>query len=89
MLSRNAYARLGVIHYFVLEGVLTGTWASQLPDIQDSFDISDSILGLSVLFVYLGTVLATPLAGYLIRSKGSKVSTSIAACMLHLCKYLL
>ena len=98
MPSRNLYARLGVIHYFAIEGVLTGqfiivlvlfnfycfvsqlgSWASQLPNLQDTFDLSDSVLGFGVLFVYFGTVLATPLAGYLIRNKGSKFSTCVAA----------
>lgn len=73
--NRNIICRAGVIFFFSVEGILTGTWASQLPAIQDRSDLSDGTLGLCVLFVYFGTVLATPFAGALNRAVGSKYST--------------
>jgi hypothetical protein len=72
---RNTICRASVIYFFCMEGILTGTWASQLPNIQDRSNLSDGTLGLCVLFVYFGTVLATPFAGALNRAVGSKWST--------------
>jgi hypothetical protein len=63
---RNKFCRAAVVHFFMLEGLLAGVFASQLPTIQDNAELSDSALGTCVLFLYFGTVLATPLAGKLI-----------------------
>lgn len=63
----------------MFEGILIGVWASQLPEIQDRSDLSDSTLGLCGLSVYFGTVAATPISGILIRNFGSKWATIFGA----------
>lgn len=67
------------ICYRLRLGVLNGVWASQLPVLQDHLNLSDGTFGLCVLCTYFGIVAATPYAGYLIRSLGSKWSTLIGA----------
>lgn len=79
--TRNGYCRAAVIHYFCLEGVLTGVWASQLPNIQKMYNLSDSVLGISVLLVYFGTVVVMPLGSFVIRKCGSKWATVLGAFM--------
>jgi MFS family permease len=77
--NRNFFCRVACIHFFGLEGILAGVWASQLPEIQEKNNLSDSTLGLCGLAVYFGTVAGTPLSGILIRRLGSKWATIIGA----------
>lgn len=76
---RNLFCRLACIHFFALEGILAGVWASQLPEIQERDGLSDSTLGLCGLAVYFGTVAGTPISGFLIRRLGSKWATIFGA----------
>ena len=66
--KRNLLARIGAYYCFVLEGTYTGIWGRYLPTLQDSNHLSDSLLGTSVLFVYLGTVLVAPLVAILLQN---------------------
>jgi MFS family permease len=77
--NRNFFCRLACVHFFVLEGILAGVWASQLPEIQDRDNLSDTTLGLCGLSVYFGTVAGTPLSGFLIKKLGSKWATLVGA----------
>lgn len=77
--NRNFICRVSVIHFFALEGVLAGVWASQLPEIQERYNLSDTTLGLCGLAVYFGTVAGTPISGFLMRRLGSKQVTIIGA----------
>lgn len=54
-----------------------GVWGRYLPNIQDSLGLSDSLLGTSVLFVYLGTVLVSPMVAALLKRFASRVTTII------------
>lgn len=73
---RNMLARIAVYYCFMVEGELAGVWGRFLPVIQDELKLSDSLLGTSVLFYYLGNVLAAPIDAYLLRHFGSRfVST--------------
>lgn len=76
---RNLLARIAVYYCFMLEGVYMGVWGRYLPSIQDSLSLSDSLLGTSVLFVYLGTVIVTPLVAILLRNFGSRITTTLGA----------
>ncbi len=76
---RNFRAQISVFYHFMLEGVLVGIWGSFLPSIQENLSLSDSELGSAVLFVYFGTVAATPVAAILMRRLGSRLATAIGA----------
>ncbi len=76
---RNLLARIAVYYCFMLEGVYVGVWGRYLPNIQDNLSLSDSLLGTSVLFVYLGTVIVTPLVAVLLRNFGSRITTTLGA----------
>lgn len=70
---------MACLHFFALEGILSGVWASRLPEIQKRDSLSDSTLGLCGLSFYLGTVAGTPLSGFLIKALGSKWATIVGA----------
>jgi len=73
------FARCAVFFHFILEGTFNSLWSAVLPATQTSLRLSDSTLGYACLFNYLGTVVATPLAGFLLRRLGSKYATFIGA----------
>jgi fucose permease len=77
--ARNLFSRVACLHFFALEGILSGLWASQLPEIQRRDSLSDSTLGLCGLSFYLGTVAGTPISGFLIQKLGSKWATVAGA----------
>lgn len=76
---RNLFARIASYYCFMLEGIFVGVFGRYLPTIQDNLSLSDSLLGTSVLFVYLGTVGVAPVAAYLLRSYGSQIAVNIGA----------
>jgi uncharacterized oligopeptide transporter (OPT) family protein len=76
---RNFYARIAVIYHFMLEGILVAIFSSFLPSLQAKLALSDSLLGTAVLFVYLFTVLATPISAYLMKLIGSRFTCYLGA----------
>lgn len=83
--DRNTWARASVYYHFLLEGSLVGVWASQLFWIRDDEGMSDSVLGFCVLFSYLGTVVASPISGFLVRFMGSKRTTILGGILYVFC----
>jgi MFS family permease len=69
---RNLSARICSLYFFLLEGVLTGIWSISLSYIQDHLNLSDSGLGLAVLFSALGTAVTAPITAYLMQKFGIK-----------------
>ncbi|RYH12479.1 MFS transporter, partial [archaeon] len=63
----------------ILEGTYAGIWGRYLPTLQDSNHLSDSLLGTSVLFVYLGTVIVAPLVAILLQNYGSRNTAILGA----------
>ena len=56
-------ARLGVIVAFVVNGFTAGTFVARIPDIKQILAITDSVLGLSLLFVSIGVFVGLGPAG--------------------------
>jgi MFS family permease len=64
---------------FFLNGVLFATWASRIPAVQAERGLGHGALGLALLSIALGAVIAMPLAGWLTARIGSdKVSKATA-----------
>ena len=72
-------ARLAVIAYFALSGLVFGSWAARIPAVQDELDLSESRLGLALLGIAVGSILAMPNAGWLIGRFGSRRVTAVTA----------
>src|SRR5262245_61983853 len=69
---RLSRARLSVTVFFFAHGALFGTWAARIPAIKDDLDLSEGVLGLSLLCSTLGSLLAMPLVGALVAREGSR-----------------
>lgn len=64
-------ARTGVFIVFAASGFAFSSWASRLPDIKRSLDLSPGELGTLLLATALGSVVGLPLAGRVIRALGT------------------
>ena len=68
---RRAY-RLAVSCLFFLQGLCFASWASRIPSIQQSLNLSDASLGAVLFALPVGSMLGLPLAGWLVTRYGSK-----------------
>lgn len=62
---------------FCLNGILYATWATRIPAIQSAYELSHAMLGMALMAVALGALVAMPVAGWLCGRFGSRV---IVAC---------
>lgn len=68
-------SRLAVNLIFFFNGFLYVSWAARTPLIQKMFDLDYDQLGFMLLSSSLGSVLAMPIAGFLINKYGSRIVT--------------
>src|SRR6476646_1235471 len=68
-------ARIAVIMFFMLHGVLFATWIVRIPDVKIQLGLSDGELGLALLGAPVGAVAGQFLVGWLISKYGSKTIT--------------
>lgn len=72
-------ARWAVSTIFFINGMVLASWVPHIPAVKAQHAISDGQLGIVLLSMAVGSVLALPLAGGLIARFGSRRMTSIAA----------
>lgn len=77
--STQRYFRLGVSVFFFIQGLVFATWASRIPDIKNTLNLSDAGLGGVLFALPLGQLTAMTLSGYLVSKFGSKKTLPIAA----------
>jgi MFS family permease len=68
-------ARWAVAVIFLVNGIVMGTWAAQIPLIEERLDISHSTLGIALLCMAFGALVAMPLTGMFIARFGSAAVT--------------
>ena len=56
---------------FLINGFLIGVWASRIPAITVQYDLSPGLLGLLLLVLATGAVMAFPFSGYFMDRVGS------------------
>lgn len=61
---------------FFLHGLIVSTWVSRIPAIKMSLGLSNAQFGFSLLGTAVGSVLAVPLAGWLVARAGSRRVTT-------------
>ena len=71
--------RLAVNIFFFVNGFLYANWVSRIPRLQEIYALDNSMLGMMLLCISIGALLAMPLAGYLIARFGSHRITAICA----------
>lgn len=65
---------------FILSGLAFATWASRIPQVRSGLGLSESELGLLLLAIAVGSVLALPVAGPVIIARlGSRATVSAMA----------
>lgn len=64
-------ARLGTYVIFGLNGLVFASWASRLPSVATTLDLTPGGLGLLLLLIGLGSVLGLPLAGHIVDKIGT------------------
>jgi MFS family permease len=71
-------ARLATTGVFFINGAVIGTWVAHIPWIQERFDFSKSTLGLVILAMAIGVIVALPIMGQAIVRLGSVRATQLA-----------
>jgi MFS family permease len=64
--------RLAVSILFFLQGICFASWASRIPSIQQSLGLTDASLGIILLALPVGSMIALPFSGWLVTKYGSK-----------------
>ena len=77
-----APARRAVSLCFFLNGAVIASWVPHIPDLKTRLGVGDGGLGLLLLSLAVGAVVALPAAGWLIGRFGSRVVTSTSAAAL-------
>lgn len=72
-------ARIAVTTIFFVNGALTGNFVARIPAIKETLGLSPGELGLALLGLPFGLVVAVPLAGRLISRVGSRSVTKAAS----------
>lgn len=81
-LRRIPVARIAVAVGFMLSGIAFASWVVRIPDIQMRLGLSEGVLGLVLLAVAFGGLVAMPLSGMLIGRFGSRTVARAAALVL-------
>jgi MFS family permease len=72
-------ARLAVSGVFFVNGAVLASWLAHIPAVKAQHGISDGRLGVVLLSMAVGAVLALPAAGWLIARWGGRTMTAVAA----------
>ncbi|MEO0331915.1 MAG: MFS transporter [Bacteroidota bacterium] len=72
-------ARIAVSVIFFVNGAGFASWVPHIPMIRKRFNLSESELGLTLLIIAIGAILAMPVAGGLVEKLGSKRIVSFAS----------
>lgn len=83
-LQNAARGRWAVAAMFFINGLLTGSWAPQIPVFLTRLDISKATLGLLILLFGLGALTFMPLSGYLMSRHGSR---AVVRCFASVCVF--
>jgi fucose permease len=65
------HAALAIMLLFLLFGLVYGSWVSRIPAVQNALSLDDAQLGLSLLAMSVGAILAMPVTGLLLRRWGN------------------
>ena len=87
-------ARIITAIFYFISGLITATWASRIPDIQQKLLLTDSELGLVLFSLPVGLFIAMPLSAWMVAKYGSANLMAVAAllfvgllCLLGLSNY--
>jgi MFS family permease len=67
---------------FVGLGLAIASWAARIPQVRDHLDLDSSALGLLLLCLAIGSVLALPVSGHIVHRFGSRRTVAASAVLL-------
>ena len=70
--------RLAVSLFYFGQGIAFASWASRIPDIKSSLQLSDAVLGSILLALPLGQLLTMPISGRLVTRFGSRIVLAVS-----------
>lgn len=71
--------RAGVATFFFLNGAVFGNWVPRIPEVQERLGLDDAELGIALLGMAAGALVALASAGLIVERLGSRRSTSWSA----------
>ena len=77
--------RIAVSAFFFCQGLCFASWASRIPDIKTTLQLSDAVLGSLLLALPAGQLTAMPFSGRLVTQFGSKKVLRICAVLYAVC----
>ncbi len=77
--------RIAVSAFFFSQGLCFASWASRIPDLKTSLELSDAGLGSILLALPAGQLLAMPFSGRLVTRFGSRKILRVCALLYALC----
>src|ERR1700757_2685928 len=72
-------SRFAVSTLFFINGAVLASWVPHIPAVKQRLGIGDASLGLVLLAMAAGSVVALPIAGWLVARRGSRIVASGAA----------
>ena len=81
----NRQIRIAVSAFFFCQGLCFASWASRIPDIKTSLQLSDALLGSILLALPAGQLAAMPFSGRLVTQYGSKKVLRICLVLYAIC----
>lgn len=71
--------RIGVLTFYLSQGLCFATWASRIPDIKLKFDVTDDFLwGMILFLIPVGKFISIPFSGYTVPKFGSQKMVQVA-----------
>lgn len=67
---------------FLVHGTIAGSWATRIPSVKQSLDLSEGALGIALSGAAAGALLAMPLTGALVARLGSRSTTRATLALL-------
>ena len=72
-------ARWAVAAMFLINGIVFGSWATEIPLVKEQLALSPAPLGIALLFVAFGALTSMPLTGVLVSRFGSRLVLHVTA----------
>ncbi|MBK1881119.1 MFS transporter [Luteolibacter pohnpeiensis] len=65
-------SRLSACAYFLIDGMIFGTWATLIPSFKAKFQLDEGQLGIALFGMVIGALISMPLVGQVISRRGSR-----------------
>ena len=65
--------------FFFLSGIITASWASRIPDVQNKFSLNDAQWGLILFALPLGLVIGLPISSWIVAKYSARKTMVISS----------